>query len=93
MNQTLLVLSRDKKKYEKFVRDFGMRVLNIQYVYADSLPAVEGWDKNSTFYTILGTAKHGDALDFCRKKYKHVPFKNLEAELKERKQLKRVPTQ
>jgi len=91
--QTLLVFAKDKKKYEKWVRDMGMRVSNIQYVFAADKDDVKGWETKDTFYTIMDEPKKEKLLNVARGKYKFVDFERLQGELKKKKKMQQAATQ
>jgi hypothetical protein len=81
MNETLLVISSDSKKLNKWMQTWGRKMKNITVVPTTLKRHLEGWDKKSTFFTVI-TPNPSVAEDLKGYGYRYVPREKLEGRLK-----------
>ncbi len=85
-SDTLLVVAGDRKAFEKWTRDWGVRLKNTAVTMINTKSDTEGWE-GKVYYTILpgyGSLKnHADIIQSLEDSpYKKIPSKTIESKLK-----------
>lgn len=85
--KTILIFCKSRKDFDFWIKKYGFKMSNVTLAMVQNTAEAFGYEKEDTYFTIIGEGLDNETLQALKGRYSHIPHYRLEDAVKNRKRV------